>query len=391
MEKLFTFVNRIFKFETTPPSLLPQGMYHYQSPADEIPQYRLHLRVEPDGTALLIINAHTTLHLNQTAAEYAFYLVNNASENTIINTMKSRYQTSDEIIRQDMSDFKATISRLAQSEDLDPTTYFGFDRTEPYSVNISAPYRLDCALTYQTTEMASVTAAPVERVKRELLTEEWINLLEKAWAAGIPHVIFTGGEPTLRPDLPEIIAAAQTIGQVTGLLTDGSRLSNSEYFHTLLNAGLDHLLIVLDPTEEQSWEAIRDAIAEDIFVTVHFTLSDNLSKKPGEILDKLKEIGVKTISLSAAKPELSQMVKETAEYAAHSGLSLVWDLPVPYSAMNPISLDTANGQLIEGAGKAWLYVEPDGDVLPAQSINKVMGNLLNDPWESIWAARSSAD
>jgi len=38
----------------------------------------------------------------------------------------------------------------------------------------------------------------------------------------------------------------------------------------------------------------------------------------------------------------------------------------------------------QGAGKAWLYVEPDGDVLPAQGINQVLGNMLIDPWEKIW-------
>jgi MoaA/NifB/PqqE/SkfB family radical SAM enzyme len=31
-----------------------------------------------------------------------------------------------------------------------------------------------------------------------------------------------------------------------------------------------------------------------------------------------------------------------------------------------------------------LYVEPDGDVLPAQGINQVLGNFLNDAWEKIW-------
>ena len=31
-----------------------------------------------------------------------------------------------------------------------------------------------------------------------------------------------------------------------------------------------------------------------------------------------------------------------------------------------------------------LYVEPDGDVLPAQGYNVVLGNLLRDSWEAIW-------
>jgi MoaA/NifB/PqqE/SkfB family radical SAM enzyme len=39
---------------------------------------------------------------------------------------------------------------------------------------------------------------------------------------------------------------------------------------------------------------------------------------------------------------------------------------------------------LAGAGRAWLYVEPDGDVLPDQSIDRVLGNFLRDPWEKIW-------
>jgi MoaA/NifB/PqqE/SkfB family radical SAM enzyme len=43
----------------------------------------------------------------------------------------------------------------------------------------------------------------------------------------------------------------------------------------------------------------------------------------------------------------------------------------------------------EGAGKAWLYVEPDGDVLPAQGMyDQVLGNMLTDEWQEIWSATS---
>ena len=67
-------------------------------------------------------------------------------------------------------------------------------------------------------------------------------------------------------------------------------------------------------------------------------------------------------------------------------MRLVWDLPVPYSAFNPVAveLQQAHEAAPEGAGNAWLYVEPDGDVLPAQGVNKVLGNLLTDPWKKIW-------
>jgi len=61
---------------------------------------------------------------------------------------------------------------------------------------------------------------------------------------------------------------------------------------------------------------------------------------------------------------------------------LVWDLPVPYSANHPIRLEVPEAS--PGAGRAWLYVEPDGDVLPSQGVDQVLGNILRDPWADIW-------
>jgi len=82
------------------------------------------------------------------------------------------------------------------------------------------------------------------------------------------------------------------------------------------------------------------------------------------------------------------MLAGVRQAAAERHLTLVWDLPVPYSRFNPVEFELHEGKPVqEGAGKAWLYVEPDGDVLPRQGINRVLGNLLSDPWEKIWAAR----
>ncbi|MDT8381344.1 MAG: SPASM domain-containing protein, partial [Brevefilum sp.] len=60
----------------------------------------------------------------------------------------------------------------------------------------------------------------------------------------------------------------------------------------------------------------------------------------------------------------------------------------PYSRNNPVTLELEGegyDESPEGAGKAWLYIEPDGDVLPAQGLyDQVMGNMLTDPWKEIW-------
>ena len=67
-----------------------------------------------------------------------------------------------------------------------------------------------------------------------------------AWELGIPHIVFTGGEPTLRDDLPELIAHAEKNGQITGLNTNARRLSDPDYVEQLVEAGLDHVQITVE-------------------------------------------------------------------------------------------------------------------------------------------------
>ncbi len=124
---------------------------------------------------------------------------------------------------------------------------------------------------------------------------------------------------------------------------------------------------------------------EDIFTTVHLTVGrDNLVDAPAA-LERLASLGVKSLSLTASGPDVS--LTGLQDQAANLGLALKYDLPVPYSSDHPVAMETAEDQVPEGAGKAWLYVEPDGDVLPAQGMaDKVLGNFLRDPWEQIYGS-----
>ena len=380
MERIQHFIQYFFP----PAQPLPAGIYHYQAPHDSPSTLRLHLRIESDGEGVLIVNASTVLRLNQTAAELAYHLVRETPEVEIGRQMAARYRILPETALKDYKEFKERLETLINSPDLDPVGFLGYDRTSPYSSAITAPYRLDCALTYQLTTPALERLAPVDRVKRELLTEEWQAILDKAWNAGIPHVIFTGGEPTLRPDLPELIAYAEKLGMVSGLSTDGLRFTDRNYLHSILYAGIDHVMLLLDPSEEQSWEALRDMMAEDLSVTVHLTLTGQTISTVPDLLDRLVKMEVKQISLTADDATLRSSMIAVRHQAAEKGLSLVWDIPVPYSSFHPVAAELAEGEEVQGGGRAWLYVEPDGDVLPAQGINRVLGNFLVDPWEAIW-------
>ncbi len=363
---------------------LPAETHTFQSGPDDL-AYRLHLRLMKDGSGILIVNAATVLHLNPTAAEFAFHMMKGTSPEETARHVARRYRISQAEASKDYLEFRDRIQTLIHTPDLDPTTFLDFERVAPHSQDLTAPLRLDCALTYRLPSGADASLAPTKRVDHELTTEEWQSIMTKAWAVGIPHITFTGGEPTLREDLPVLIAHAEKIGQVTGLLSDGIKLGEPAYLKNLLQTGLDHLLFILDPENPASWKALGTVMPEDLFTTVHLTVTPKNVGKGAEILEKLAGLQVKSLSMGASEASLHEALHGLHDKASSLGLTLRWDLPVPYSAENPVAHETIEDKVPKGAGKAWLYVEPDGDVLPAQGeADKILGNILRDPWENIY-------
>lgn len=375
-----------------PKEPLPAGIYHYQSPPDVDEPYRLHLRIERNGQGILIVNASTILHLNQTATEYAYHLINQTPLEDVIDQVHERYLVNRKEITNDFNEFKENIILLIETPDLDPETYIGFGRTKPYPEELSAPYRLDCALTYRLPEGVDSGFAPTKRVARELTSEEWKLIFQKSWQVGIPHLILTGGEPTLRDDLYQLLEYAESLGQVTGLNTDGVKFQDQSYFDDLLQTGLDHLTLLFDPENELLWKIIPHCLEADIFFSIHLTLTlKNVVSAP-VIIRKLSDMGLQHLSLSASEPTLFSSLGNLSDLAAELGLDLIWDLPVPYSAFNPVALELRDDATHPKINKAWLYIEPDGDVLPAQGIETKLGNVLEDSWRDIWAkAEESID
>jgi MoaA/NifB/PqqE/SkfB family radical SAM enzyme len=378
MNKIQKFFSNLVK----PIRTLPAGMYHYSSPPDDPRNYRLHLRIEDDGSGLFIINGSTILHLNQSATEYAYYLTQSKSQEEVARRMTTRYNVDSQQAIQDYQNLADRIQILINTPDLDPITFLDFQRKKPFSGTISIPYRLDCALTYRLAGEDQYST-PVERVKQELSTEAWNAILDKAWEIGIPHLIFTGGEPTLRDDLFEILTHAEQNGQITGLLTDGLRFQDPTYIKQLLATGIDYVMIVFNPNDPGCWKSLENILSEDIFVAVHLTLTSDNKTQIHNLITQLSILGVRAISLSTDDEGLINDLLELRGYVAQKNLELVWNLPVPYSKQNPVRLELKDTPP-ELAGRAWLYLEPDGDVLPAQEVNQVLGNFLTDSWKNIW-------
>ncbi|NIQ81688.1 MAG: radical SAM protein, partial [Anaerolineae bacterium] len=70
--------------------------------------------------------------------------------------------------------------------------------------------------------------------------------IDKLRTIGVFIATFTGGEPTLREDLTQLLKYAQESGIVTGLITNGRRLRDKAYTRSLEAAGLDFVQVTLE-------------------------------------------------------------------------------------------------------------------------------------------------
>ena len=101
---------------------------------------------------------------------------------------------------------------------------------------------------------------------RERPTEEVIELLETVRAEGPRPVQFSGGEPTVRDDLPALVECARGMGfEHVQVNTNGVRLASEDgYAQRLADAGATAIYLQFDGLEAATYEAIRevDLVAE---------------------------------------------------------------------------------------------------------------------------------
>ncbi len=189
---------------------------------------RVHLRLEDDHSGVLVVNAARMIHLNPTAGLMAWQYLNKTSETEAVKQLTTRFNISRKDAKQDYEETTSKIALLISdnSNTCPPVCDLGLESIAPFSSQLSAPYRMDLALTYRCNNNCSHCYNARERNSPELNTERWKQIIDKLWDIGIPHLVFTGGEPTLRDDLAELVRYAEQRGFVTGLNTNGRKLAN---------------------------------------------------------------------------------------------------------------------------------------------------------------------
>jgi MoaA/NifB/PqqE/SkfB family radical SAM enzyme len=234
--------------------------------------------------------------------------------------------------------------------------------------------------------------------KKELTPEQWMAVIDKLWEVGVPHIVFTGGEPTLYDGLERLVAQTEEHGQVTGLITNGRALRTPGYLKELVRLGLDHVQItVLSHREEvhdrlagskgawkETIEGLKVALSEDLYVSSNTTIMRSNAADIEETMRFLVRLGVKNIAFNsiirAGKGEeaegityyeLTDLLVKLREIAKEKGTNLIWYTPTPYHEFNPVNYGFGIKQCTACAMN--MAIEPDGTVLPCQSYYKSLG------------------
>ncbi|HEY2730213.1 MAG TPA: pyrroloquinoline quinone biosynthesis protein PqqE [Polyangia bacterium] len=131
------------------------------------------------------------------------------------------------------------------------------------------PYTLVAELSYRCPLACGYCSNPLDLDKhtRELDTAAWKRVLGEAAALGVLQVNLTGGEPLVRDDLEELVAAARTLSLYVNLITSGVPLGAARLAR-LAAAGVDSLQLSVQDTDGEGgrWIAGRDCLSAKLEV-----------------------------------------------------------------------------------------------------------------------------
>lgn len=323
-----------------------------------------------------------------------------------------------EEVRRDLYEFFVALKQVLQGcanehclpEAVDVRPFALSFNTLPVLSEVALTYRcnLSCRFCYagcschkKDGEEAEMTTNEVKRVLRTIRED-----------AKVPSVSFTGGEPTLRDDLPEIIYyARRTLGMRVNLITNGT-LIDAEKADELADAGLNSAQLSMESPEEGvhdaltqvegSWRATLAAVAllKDRGISVHTNTTLNRANvdSASALPEFVRSLGLERFSVNLVIPagssqqpasginlrytEIPEFVLILKREAARNGVEFMWYSPTPTCIFNPIPHQLGNKGC--AACDGLISVSPTGDVLPCSSWPEPVGSLLREEFTSVW-------
>ena len=320
-------------------------------------------------------------------------------------------------LRRDIYTIMETFRQVAAGEA--PDTPIGYLTLGEYAPKMRAPHRMDLMVSAMTVDgrwhcnqncVHCYAAGQENAEEAERTTAQWKQILDRCRSACIPQVTFTGGEPTMRDDLPELVDYAKWF--ITRLNTNGIRLT-PEYCQKLKEASLDSLQITFYSADEaihnrlvgaDRWRdtvaGIENALAAGISLSINTPLC-TLNRDYVATLAFLKDKGVRYVTCSglittgnAATPaseslqltleEIRSILRESVDFCYANGMEVNFTSPgwVSDDFCRELGIATPNC----GACLSNMAVTPGGNVVPCQSwlSDEPLGSMLEDDWAAIW-------
>ncbi|HEY3398462.1 MAG TPA: hypothetical protein VGM19_12475 [Armatimonadota bacterium] len=363
------------------------GLYEYQR-GEAGRQIRLHLRVDPDGSGLLLVNAAEAATLSPTGVLLAHGLLEGDSDETLVRRVRGVFRVSGPELAADLARIAELLSGAAPPAGGYPVVDLGGGSAER-GRQLAAPYRADLV--------------PGDPVRTRAL-------LQRLWQAGIPHVTFLA-TPQNGLDLPTLVEAAGDIGMITGVRSLASWLT-PEAIDLCVQAGLDHLSLLYvsaDPAVHDELAGAGDharvlaafAQGEQLKLAVAAQVplwASNLGEALEDTIIAVHRAGVHNLTFFAlacpnddqasqaagalparALPQVALTIEETS---ARVQTRFVWTPPVRFDPGRSLAAQVVAGPRTEG--DVAVRVEADGSVLPARGSRECVGNVLSDTWERIW-------
>lgn len=342
----------------------------------------------------------------------------------VAETHKTYPFTSKERLSDDLATMIRSLVAIARGQE--PEAEVAPLTLGEYAPEMTAPHRMDLMVSAMTRGGAwhcnqkclhcYAAGQPLSDTP-ELTTAQWKEILAKLRAANVPQVTFTGGEPTLRADLVELVEAAQWF--VTRLNTNG-RLLTPELCRRLYEASLDSVQVTLyshDPAIhnalvgaegfDDTVTGIRNAVAAGLSMSVNTPLC-SLNEDYAATVRFVHELGVRYVTCSGLIPsgsaegaesratrlteeQLTDVLRRAVTVAEELGMEMDFTSP---GWLKEETLRSMGLTLVPSCGACLsnMAIAPDGGVIPCQSwlSSQPLGNMLTDDWDKIWQSQRCA-
>jgi radical SAM protein with 4Fe4S-binding SPASM domain len=361
---------------------------------------------------ILIKRPNQATKINASGAKIMQFLLNGGTYSALLD--KTGHDKAQEIEM-----FMLAIKSYLEGN-IDEFTTNPAVETSPFTMHFSKlPVLSELALTYKCNLKCrfcyagcNCTTNPAQSDKELSLTEFKKVIRTIFEEARVPSISFTGGEPTLRPEiLMECIKYAKSLGMRVNLITNGT-LIDKAYGNKLMLAGLDSAQVSIegvtpgihDKLVQHQGAFIKSigaiAVFKELGIHVHCNTTLNRMNADECLLmpEFVKEtLGLERFSMNLVIPtgssvlnddlvikysEVGAIISEIQASSRKYNVEFMWYSPIPMCMFNTIINELGNKGC--AACDGLLSVAPNGDILPCASYDQPVGNLLNKSFPDIW-------